>query len=186
MQTCPFCHFDAGDRPLNEGRCPQCGSIIQWSDEDIAATIQNFQAHAEQTQESSAADQDRDQDEDTDRGPNPIIARADSASDSEPMERAEAETSVLPAQPMPDQPNPDADERIDERHPTPTPVLLSRLWKDSLSASVDVRSTLKGEEAEVTVSDTVFSIQTREVRWSAISPAIRWTTNCWRLLDKVA
>lgn len=160
MQTCPFCHFDAGDRPLNEGRCPQCGSIIQWSDEDIAATIQNFQAHAEQNQEeSSTADQD------------PISAQPDSASDSEPTARMDAEPSSLPAQPMSDQSNPDADEAIDERHPTPTPVLLSRLWKDSIAANGDVRSTLKGEEAEVTVSDTVFSIQTREVRLVSDSPS---------------
>ena len=35
MQKCPFCEFSYGEMTLNDGRCPQCGSIIEWPDDSV-------------------------------------------------------------------------------------------------------------------------------------------------------
>ncbi len=190
MQTCPFCNFDAGDRPLIEGRCPQCGSIVQWSDEDIAATIQNFEAHAAQppleTGEDAPVpenDSERSTDEYSSAGyfggnsNNLSNENEGSGALADQVEADDARANHAETNPVePSQEgNPSSDGtnhvEIHGPTPTPTPVLLSRLWKDSLTSTGNVRGTLKGEEAEVTVSDTVFSIQTREVRQASDTPS---------------
>ena len=33
MSTCPFCQSSLSDTPLAEGRCPNCGNLLAWSDE---------------------------------------------------------------------------------------------------------------------------------------------------------
>ncbi len=182
MQTCPFCNFDAGDRPLNEGRCPQCGSIIQWSDEDINATIQSFHAQAIEASSDASKDSTND-DEQLSNRPEPLgdtfgyakLERADAINNVEPgtkpPESSSAGQSVTPSQPIgPAQP-PGNRGSDPNPNPTPTPALLSRLWKDSLESKGSVRSTLKGAESDATVLDTVFSIQSREVRPVSDTPS---------------
>jgi WD40 repeat protein/serine/threonine protein kinase len=34
MSTCPFCQSNLSDMPLNSGRCPTCGNLLVWSEEE--------------------------------------------------------------------------------------------------------------------------------------------------------
>lgn len=188
MQTCPFCNFDAGDRPLHEGRCPQCGSIVQWSDKDIAATLAGYKPVTTDDEPSSpvgssfgnrdAASNDNSSNDTANYNAaddvRSTLMPQDYISDVQPVEPTiEPASSSSSAWSREDDahyannqsddgqvPSPGDDQPIDKS----TPALLSHLWKDSLSQSNDVRSTIKGQQGEQTVSDTVFSIQTREVR----------------------
>src|SRR5574340_1401590 len=37
MSTCPFCQSSLSDTPLVEGRCPNCGNLLVWSEEEPPA-----------------------------------------------------------------------------------------------------------------------------------------------------
>ena len=139
MQKCALCEFDYENVSLQEGRCPQCGSIVEWPEEPEAPT---------ETQPLIGAD----------TGSKPSQKPAEISIQPQSAPDTTNEREVVEAKPIvPDLPKADATVAW-------LPKEMDQLWRDSIQGSSDVRSTLKGPEAGYTVSDSVFAILPREVR----------------------
>ena len=141
MQKCAFCEFDYGEITLQEGRCPQCGSIVAWPDEpdssqpgDMTTTVV-FPRKQPNAVDANATV--------IFGGEAPQPAAPESPSAAIAASAASAASAV---------PGSAASEDLD------------KLWRDSISSASDVRFTIKGVESQHTVSDSLFSVLPREVR----------------------
>ncbi len=139
MQKCALCEFDYENVSLQEGRCPQCGSIVEWPEEPEVPT---------ETKTLAVVD----------AGSTAIEKPSEIAMQSQPTRGKTNEREVLKAKPIvPDLSKADATAAS-------LPKEMDQLWRDSIQGASDVRSTLKGPDAGYTVSDSVFAILPREVR----------------------
>jgi len=135
MQKCAFCEFDYGEITLQEGRCPQCGSIIAWPDEpdssqpgDTTATVV-FPIKQPNAVDANAT----------------VIFGEEVTQPAAPM----GPSAAIAASAVP------RSEGLED---------LDKLWRDSISSTSDLRFTIKGVESQHTVSDSLFSVLPREVR----------------------
>lgn len=150
MRQCPFCEFDSGEMQLTEGRCPQCGSVIEWNDyeeakpELVPVRTQHTTTNVASTEPAPAQ---------------PALPTPDPSFD---LKSGQIESSG------------NADDSV--KKPVDTSgqsdsQKLEELWRDSIVSDSNVFCTIKSSKAEATVSDSAFSIQRREIR-DAKDPAI--------------
>lgn len=95
MRECLICRAVLNDVPLNEGRCPHCGAMMEWAD-------------------------------------------SSSESESERKPKGQGKPEVKTDQ-------------------------IASLWKQSIVTNSDLHRTIKSDSGELTVSDSVYSIQPREI-----------------------
>lgn len=138
MQKCALCEFDYENVSLQEGRCPQCGSIIEWpEDPETSNAITNASE------------------------PTPSEEIQDS---SEPEIKTHQASEHVASPPALAAPSSSADDLQKADNPSPLPKEIDRLWRASIQGTADARCTIKGPDSGYTVSDSVFAILPREVR----------------------
>ena len=134
MQKCALCEFDYENVSLQDGRCPQCGSIVEWP-EELESPVMGVDADSMPVEP-----------------PSEFSVQAKSTLEST-NDQAVVDANAL----VPDLPKADS-------LATSMPKELDQLWRDSIHGNSDLRSTLKGPDIGYTVSDSVFAILPREVR----------------------
>ncbi len=95
MRECLICNAVLEDVPLNEGRCPFCGALVEWK------------------------------------------------------EPSEAESAI--------------DSKVQKKKDEVKTDHIATLWKQSIVTNSDLHRTIKSDSVELTVSDSVYSIQRREI-----------------------
>ena len=135
MQKCALCEYDYENVSLQEGRCPQCGSIVEWPEECESAPLSGAKADSMPTEVTSKL-------------PNQALPGSSATNDPESVDAKNIGPELA---------NMDLSS-------SSLPKEMDQLWRDSIQGASDVRSTLKGPEAGYTVSDSVFAILPREVR----------------------
>ncbi len=145
MQVCPFCNVDRGDRPLNEGRCPNCGIVLDWQDVEGEAAVpvdpKSVPTEAPTASRKESTDVD------------------DASSRVEPSPSSEN----LPVQETATEESPKTVRKSLQKGSWPTQDIVE-LWRHSISDVSKPQQTLKGVTSAGTVSDSIFSIQQREIR----------------------
>ena len=140
MQKCALCEFDYENVSLQEGRCPQCGSIVEWPEESETTPLNIANASSMPTETASEPAHNE--------NPNQAPSTSDVTNDIQSVD-AKNIASELPSK---------------NKASSALPEKMDQLWRDSIQGASDVRSTLKGPDAGYTVSDSVFAILPREVR----------------------
>ncbi len=203
MQICPFCEFDRGELPLQEGRCPRCANVLDWQTVEQDASNEdasNESASNEGTSNEDASNEDASNEDASNEGASNEGASNDGASNA-----SVTATVLLPTNPTGPNPGLPAvfdlrDEQGPEDHTEndadapqyavssgalaaashstspdstssesngaddATGVAVEKLWRDSISDGVSPLATLKVAESGGSISDSVFSIQQREIR----------------------
>ncbi|MDX1927076.1 MAG: protein kinase [Pirellulaceae bacterium] len=161
MQKCALCNFDYEMVSLQEGRCPQCGNIIEWPEEPEASD----------SQASVAGQQPVEKTADAPLSPEPVTEATIYSESVAPRSIAASPIAPNPIAPSPGAPSPSSfatELPKAEAASAALPKEMDQLWRDSIQGAADVRSTLKGPdsspESHNTVSDSVFAILPREVR----------------------
>ncbi len=131
MQKCALCEFDYENVSLQEGRCPRCGSILEWP------------AESESPPASSGA-------------------VAITSGDTPPEWQVKPHTNAIELKPSQGDTNSSQPNSDDNTSTIQTDV--EQLWRGSIQADSDVRSTIKGPETPHTISDSVIAVLPREVR----------------------
>lgn len=139
MQKCALCEFDYENVSLQEGRCPQCGSIVEWPEEPEIPTTPRPETGVDTDSTSSEK-------------PAEISTAAQSTPGATNDRQVVEEKTIPPVLPKAD------------ANATSMPKEMDQLWRESIQGVSDVRCTLKGPETSYTVSDSVFAILPREVR----------------------
>ncbi|MCH8830539.1 MAG: serine/threonine protein kinase, partial [Planctomycetes bacterium] len=136
MLRCPFCQADVDDAELRSGRCPNCGSLLAWNDEDdesqtIAdstdlesptATLPEFERSIGGILHDVAADSDADDPSST-QPDMPGAAAGSSSSANRPLTPGESES-------------------------------LEKIWKRTISPETRANMTIK---TEAEIGDTHFA-----------------------------
>ncbi len=141
MQKCALCEFDYENVSLQEGRCPQCGSIVEWPEETETPNA-NGNGNGNGNEVALTAIQK------TLDFPLPVQPAPERVNDQEVVAQNVVANDLHEA----DIPS------------TSLPKDMEQLWRNSIQGTTDVRSTLKGPNTGYTVSDSVFAILPREVR----------------------
>lgn len=164
MQKCAFCEFDYGEITLQEGRCPQCGSIVSWPEEPDSPNSASPEVLAQlQIPNTVPANDDK-----------PLTTQGGSASPNDDSNGSRAHVKDSESQPVQSQivqqpssaptssvsPNQAGGSAVDPIRKQS----VENLWRDSIESNANVYCTIKGANSEPTVSDSVFSILPREVR----------------------
>lgn len=166
MQKCAFCEFDYGEITLQEGRCPQCGSIVSWPDEPDPTSGNTPALMAQFTMPN------------TEPKPENGTSTPPNTGEASPQDVAVpvGQDETVSAQPL-------VNSNLNSGTPStassdippsagslasppagPRNQSVENLWRDSIESNANVYCTIKGANSEPTVSDSVFSILPREVR----------------------